>query len=212
MAYGFDGGNFISYIPKENMPTAYPITIAGWYRTPTSSWTTAESIAVFTDQADGRPALSIIINNGGRPTAMSRDTANATNFALGSRVITANTWTHVAGTFASDTLRQIFIDGVAGVTDGNTRTVGISSCTSVQIGRRIVDAANAKGRIAEVGVWNEQLNLFEIQALAKGLSPISVRPEKLFFYVPLVRETTELVSGTTAGTTGSVQDHTRIYQ
>jgi hypothetical protein len=66
------------------------------------------------------------------------------------------------------------------------------------------------GRIAEAAIWNEALNDDEIAALANGFRPSLIRPNKLVFYVPLVREVLDVRSALSLTTSGAVvADHTR---
>ncbi len=84
----------------------------------------------------------------------------------------------------------------------------------IDIGRaRRATEIYAKGRIAEVGFWSVTLTQDEITALAKGASPLSIRPQSLFFYAPLVRDAIELRNGSTLTVSGAtVAEHPRIYK
>jgi hypothetical protein len=53
------------------------------------------------------------------------------------------------------------------------------------------------GRLAEVAVWDVALNADEITALARGYRPSLIRPDKLLWYIPLVREIQDVRSGLT---------------
>lgn len=216
--FGGRGGNgpYISYSPITDRPTGYPVTISAWYKTPTTSWTTAEAIAVFTDSADGNSAIGVIISNTGLPSAVIRNSAGNQSASSWATAIFANTWYHIVGVFTSGVSggRRVYVDGVAGTAGTGSLTVTFSDCNSVQIGRRIAAEARAAGEIAEVGMWNAQLTDAEIVSLYDGLTPVSVRPQNLFFYTPLVRESHELrynhtrtVSGTPTATS-----HIRVYQ
>lgn len=58
------------------------------------------------------------------------------------------------------------------------------------------------------------LNTSEIAALAKGLSPLLIRPTSLVFYLPLVRDADRDVVGglaLTAFNVPTVGDHTKIF-
>ena len=59
------------------------------------------------------------------------------------------------------------------------------------------------GRIAEVALWSTILTVGEMEALAAGTSPLSIRPSNLAFYAPLIGNTTDVISGQTLSASGS---------
>jgi hypothetical protein len=74
------------------------------------------------------------------------------------------------------------------------------------------------GRIAEVAVWTEDIGSDGFAQLAKGFSPLLVRPEALVFYMPLLgfgADGPEIdLAGGYAGTitgTIAIADHPRVY-
>jgi hypothetical protein len=70
--------------------------------------------------------------------------------------------------------------------------------------------ANMVGVIAEFAVWDLELTAAEFAALAKGCSPLQVRPSGLIHYLPLLRANTNYmgVAPTVNGTT--VSAHPRV--
>lgn len=70
------------------------------------------------------------------------------------------------------------------------------------------------GDVAEAGVWNAALDAMEVAALAKGVSPVLVRPSKLVFYWPGVRTAALDLRGAplTATNTPTVSDHPMIMR
>lgn len=52
------------------------------------------------------------------------------------------------------------------------------------------------GDIAEVAIWNTKISDSEIKSLGKGFLPLSVRPQSLVRYWPLVRNLSEIRNGT----------------
>lgn len=102
---------------------------------------------------------------------------------------TTGRWYHFAGTFNPSTRVACHIDGVE---DGaNTTSIGSGLATgspprNFLIGRDAgATAFNHDGQIAEVAAWNAVLSTAELAALAKGASPLAVRPGLLKFYLPL---------------------------
>lgn len=73
------------------------------------------------------------------------------------------------------------------------------------------DTNNFNGRLAEVGVWNRELAVGEIAALAKGYKPANFLTN-LKFYAPLIGITTDNLIGAAASTMDgtSIIAHTRI--
>ncbi len=64
--------------------------------------------------------------------------------------------------------------------------------------------------IAEVAIWNVELNAGEAAALGSFYSPIAVRKSGLVFYHPMVRENVNLVGPAPTLNGTSIQSHPRI--
>lgn len=126
---------------------------------------------------------------------------------------TANTWHHACAVFATASSRFAYLD--AGGKVENTVTVTPSGLNRTAIGaaRDSSPGSYCDGMIAEVGIWNVALDDAEIAALAKGVSPLLIRPQNLVTYVPLVRDADEDIVGGlsfTAGGTPTISAHPRI--
>lgn len=133
------------------------------------------------------------------------------NLATGS-AISLNTWTHIAGVWASATSRSIYVNGGGKVT--NTTSATPSGVDRTTIGKRD-NASNdggLAGNIAEWGFWNAALDDAEVASLAAGAPPLNVRPTSLLAYLPMVRDFIDL-KGAGFSITGSLSaaDHCRIY-
>lgn len=213
MAYLFDGTNdYIEAAGARGIATSFPISIAAWYITPTSSWSTAEGICVISDD-DSNPGLLLLISLNGTVGAQTRNNSGAVGSLTATAAnIVANKWTHVAGVFPSANSRTAYADGVPGAVNNTTSTFTASTLADINIGRAKRTTADifAKGRVAEVGFWNAVLTQDEITALAKGVSPSKIRPQSLFFYAPLIREPIELRNGSPLTVSGpTVAEHVR---
>jgi len=99
----------------------------------------------------------------------------------------ANTWHHAAGVFTSSTSRTVYLDGSsASNTDAITTTA-----TPTETALGYVNGAGPapiqyfSGRLGEWGLWSVSLTANEVTALARGASPLLVRPESLVAYWPL---------------------------
>jgi hypothetical protein len=95
--------------------------------------------------------------------------------------LTAGTWQHIAGVFASSTSRIAFANGVA--SSPETTAAIPTGLNQILIGNNSGHYGN--GDIAEAAVWNVALSALEIATLAAGVSPLLVRPSALVFYAPL---------------------------
>lgn len=113
-----------------------------------------------------------------RTTAAS-SAASTTGYAI-------NTWQHAVGVFASATDRRVYLNGGSVGANSTSRIpVGIDA-TYIGTGNAItLPNSPMAGRIAEAGIWNVELNTSEIAALAKGVSPLRIRPNALVAYWPL---------------------------
>jgi hypothetical protein len=123
----------------------------------------------------------------GQLRAIAKTTAGGgTGIATSTGTYTANSWHHAAGTFASSTLREIFLNGTGG--DTNTTTVSFpTGLDGIRIGivGGVAPGDAFDGDLAEVAVWNVVLTDAEIQALANGASPNYIRRGALVGYWPV---------------------------
>ena len=178
---------------KIQIANATPINITG----------TALSVAVWFRKAD----------TGTRRYQFGKSGASASPFAYGMRVdatnqivflvdggagvydnaastttVTANTWTHAVGVKNGTGAGAISVY-VNGTQEGAaTSNVTLASNTNdLLLGYRDVSAASEiwSGDLAEFAVWNVALTAAECAALAKGVSPLLIRPQSLQYYAPL---------------------------
>jgi hypothetical protein len=202
MALDFSNAQNLSFAAPL---VTHPITMAFWGNMDTAttgdyviSLRSSNNTNAFSIRFDDRRVDAEIRAGGSNSRATS-----PTRFTLG-------TWIHGAAVFASTTLRTAYLDG--GNPGTNTTSRNPSSITEGYIGS-IGTANYADGRIAEVGIWNAALTAEEIATLAKGFSPIMIRPYDLVFYAPLIRVAHDVRARTNitreAGI-GNVQ-HPRIY-
>jgi hypothetical protein len=120
--------------------------------------------------------------------------------------------------FASTTSRTSYLNGTASTTNTTSNNPSASTFDVTDIANNQAASARANyfnGLIAEAGIWSVALTLAEIQSLAKGVSPLMIRPASLIAYWPLIGQTSPeidlrgryemTVSGAVAG------DHPRVY-
>jgi hypothetical protein len=123
---------------------------------------------------------------------------------------TINTWHHVCWVCTSSTLREVYVDAVAGASNTVNRTP--TNLTRVTIGSQAT-SQYFTGNISDVAIWSAALNTGEINSLAKGFSAKKIRPQSLEYYVPLVRNLYEYKNKPTLTNNNSatVATHNRIY-
>lgn len=135
-------------------------------------------------------------------------------------VVSSNTypttgWNGGGGVYASPTMRSVFLNGVK--TSNATSSTPVNSLPQLSVGvrRGTTPTVPATGGviIAEVGVWDIALTDAEFAALYSGVSPLSVRPQSLRHYWPLVRDImdTQSIPPTLVGSI-TPSPHPRIYK
>jgi hypothetical protein len=142
-------------------------------------------------------------------------TATTTGDADTTTGFSANTWHHACGVFAGTADRRAFIDGGSKGTDVvNEVPTGLDTTA---IGRlaRLTPAGYTSGRIAEAAIWDVALSDVEVALLAKGYSPLFVRPASLTLYAPLLGNYSpeiDLIGARSLTVTGATKaDHPRVF-
>jgi len=121
------------------------------------------------------------------------------------------TWMHAAGVWADTDDRRVYLNG------GNKGTE-TTSVTPANMDRMTIGAsgdstpeAYISGHMAEVAIWNVALIDAEVVSLAKGFSPLFIRPQNLVAYWPLIRGLNDRVGGYNMTASGTViSAHPRI--
>lgn len=89
--------------------------------------------------------------------------------------VTANTWVHIGGVFASTTSRTVYPNG--GTKEEDTNSVSPGAADTTELGRRGTSSPDKymDGKIAEVGVWcGTALTDTDMTNLAAGDNPMTV--------------------------------------
>lgn len=203
MARTFNGTS--DYVSAAITPT-YPYSFACWFRT--TNMTQTKPIIGFNnatgnryDQIWFRGAVAgdpiDILSDAGAGQVITRSTAGTTT----------GVYHHACAVIASATSRTVYLDG------GNSATTTTSVNPTVDTFNvaRWRESDFFAGDCAEAALWTVALTADDVAALAKGISPLLVRPQSLRFYAPLIRETLDLkgVAITSSGSTGT--DHPRVY-
>lgn len=114
---------------------------------------------------------------------------NPGNVVSSTIAYTGSTWQHACGVFTTTASRTVYLNGANNATDTTAGSPASVDQTSLAVAW---DGSGAgvwtqyyTGRIAEVGVWNVAITAAEVASLAKGYSPLEIRPASLVAYYPL---------------------------
>jgi hypothetical protein len=186
MSRSFNGTtDYLSYAGAVD--AAHPMSFALWFNKPSTTFATAFSISNTNVSNPNRN--SIILSNIANVRAFSANSGGTTTAgARSTATFSTNTWHHACAVFSSNSSRTIYLDGGNSAT--NTTTVGVN--TGSFVATTIGGFSNSgsigqpyDGLIAEVAVWNGNLTADDAATLAKGISPLLVRPDILVAYWPL---------------------------
>ena len=194
MAREFNGTNEYLEIDSAAL-TGVPISIACWFDS--DSVGTNQVIVCLVDKARESQYMGLGAwgGSGGDPVyAFVRDNG-ATAGAYSTTGYSADTWHHVLGVFSAVDDRRIYLDGGSKGTNATSRTP--TGLDRMSIGRLGDSSPSAyfNGGVAEVAIWNAALTDDEAAILAKGYSPLFVRPQSLVAYWPLIRDTDDDIVG-----------------
>lgn len=196
MAISLNGSTqYLTY--DSAVVSGYPFTLACWFYTfnTTGAYCAVtlsrrNPIAARGYQYDG---LSIRGDVAGDPVEAASYTTSATSItARTSTGYSANRWTHGCAIFESNSSRSALINGGSKVTTTTSGAPDPPDTTSIGVVRYSTGYGNDNiketyynGYIAEVGIWNVVLTDSEIASLARGYSPMIIRPNSLVAYYPL---------------------------
>lgn len=164
--------------------TALPCTLACWFRS--NDVTVDQMLINVIDPGPGSYHGYNLLAEGsqaGDPINARTRTGAGQAQCRTTTGFTANTWHHACGVFASATDRRAFLNGGGKGTNSLNRDPSGMNRTS--IGRTSNNDDYMSGQVAEAAVWNAALDDVEVLALAKGASPLRVRPLSLVAYWPL---------------------------
>lgn len=176
MARSFNGSSQHASNTGAAPASATPLTLAAWVY-PTQSGVNQDLFMVYSagDQYFGLQQLNderldVAVRNGGTRTS-----------ATSTGGVTINGWNHVAGVFAATNSRAAYLNGAKATNTAAVTNPTINKVTLAQV----VDLNYWAGRVAHAAVWSAALTDDEVTALAKGFSPLLIRPTSLAAYWPL---------------------------
>lgn len=192
MARGtFSTTNYFQY--NGGIITSTPLTIAAWVYP--SSFPANQYLAgvFYTSAGSGTSQDGWVLELNGTNGVVNAIVGNGTGINLASSAsgCTANAWNHCVAKFVSTTSRYAYLNGTPGTQGTNSNTPSTApDKTGIGV---LIREDNSKAQaatachIGEVGYWNVDLSDAEIAALAKGYSPLFIRPQNLVAYYPLLR-------------------------
>ena len=168
--------------------TASPLTMACWFRT--DVLTIAETMMSLDNSGNGSEQIELRVqgNVGGDPVRFISRSGSGNGIADSTATPSANTWAHACGVLTAANSRAAFLNGANKGTDSTSSVP--SGLDSLTIGATDNGGSPTRfwsDRIAEAAIWNVGLSDGEVAVLAKGFSPLLIRPESLVFYLPMIR-------------------------
>lgn len=175
------------YLERDETPvTTPPFTMACWAQTDDVNTYEVMMSMANKDAAYDRHMLWLS-NRTGDPVEAYTSNSGGGNYATTTSGITANQPFHACGVWISDNERHAYINGGSEGVNNNSRSA--SGINRVSIGR-LGDSTPGSywsGKIWEAAIWNVALADEEVAILARGFSPLFVRPQDLVAYWPLHR-------------------------
>ena len=188
------------------------LTMACWIRRPTSG--TIQNVG-FTDAANNSFAITHYSDNFLYPVVSN----NSSSYGYVAQNITG--WNHFAlvfdGSLTGNSNRMKLYRNGSLLTLGFNTTIPSTTSNNagfnnLRFGRSESGNYWSSGDFAEYGLWQEALSGADVAAIAKGMTPYKVRPDKLVSCIPLVRDIQDVRSRTVlTDTSTTVANHPRIY-
>lgn len=164
----------------------YPLAFVAWVRPDDKG----QQYAVASDSGSGTSKqIRLGAGSGGKFIMGSRGASTQSPSAHYDNSNT--TWFHLVGAFIANNDQKLYVNGTLDQTNTTTSIISdFADSDEFYIGTGIESGTNLTGRsweggIAEVAAYAADLSADEIAALAKGFSPLMVRPSALVGYWPL---------------------------
>ena len=216
MAINFAGGtDGISYVPAVTWPQVgcFSFRMKSTQTTanavPASIWTSSSRLGFnFTMNGVANKIRAMGIGVGSGDIAFQLYSTTSVN---------DGNW-HTLALNYNSTLGQpnaLFVDGVSEASGNSAVNWAIESGVPLALGdNNDTFWPSYVGDLAEVALWNRQLDVAEHEALGlprNGFSPAKIAPSFLKFHAPLVRQARDRYGSTMTGPTGTtVSDHGRV--
>lgn len=201
--WGFGGG----IERNESLTTliSFPHTMSLWFKKD-SPLITRPVLSIWKARGGSADRLFMGVNSDGSVFATTKNQFGQSATASGG-TYTANVWNHLLARFSNPNARTIYLNPLLGIQVGSDSTVvsmGGMSSPELGIGHEAQLSHVTKCTLAEIGIWNSRLESDDIKALARGASPILIKPETLISWCPLVQEEDlDFITGVSLTQTGT---------
>lgn len=165
--------------------TAAPLSISIWGR-PTS--TAANLVAFALGHNSAGDNRFVLYYNALGTISFASVNAGAAGIAVSTTGYSANVWSHVAGVTSAANARAAYLNGSSKGTEATSVTPGAIDITDIgaQHAGSSTPTSFFDGDLAEAALWDAALDDAEVAALAKGMSPLLIRPQSLVGYWPVI--------------------------
>lgn len=165
---------------------AEPLTMACWAFV--DNLTATHCLMSLTDGTSNSRRMDLLANGAatGDPVQAFKQNSGTSDSAGTSAAYPSGTWFHAAAVFAGATSRAAYLNGASKGTNATSIATPVLNKTGLGYLPRLTAASYLSGRMAEAGIWNVALSDAEVLTLARGVSPLMVRPEALIAYWPLL--------------------------
>lgn len=161
--------------------SAVPITMACWFWANTGSMSSSNSLMSLKASGSSHHFRMFVDNRIYARTYGGSDAdASSTNGAAPA----VNTWHHGCVVYSAVDARAAYLNG--GDKGTNTTSQTPSSINRTYVGNYDGLSGVWNGYIAEAAIWNAALDDAEVLSLARGMSPLLIRPGLLAAYWPLI--------------------------
>ena len=179
-----DAGN-----PSALNLTGDEVAVSAWIRLESTA-TEGKIIAKWSDAAG---AFQYLLSTDGGDKCQFAIFNGGTKIAVGTTVLTTETWFHLAGTYDGSNVK-VYCNGTE---EDSTAATGNLSSTSapVRIGAGSGGSGTENpfdGDIGHCAIWDKPLTAGEIESLASGINPLQIRRVDLVEYWPLNGQSPEL--------------------
>lgn len=199
---------------------SYPFTVAAWgkcdpFNSGGDLWFIGQS-----DALNGYSVLYAIWSDadvGSIATVQwaNRNTGGSEGSADGTNEIRAHQWFHGCGVSVSTTERYSYANGSSGKGSNTTSITLNASANRIAVGRQMRSTPRQpfRGCIAYPAIWNVALTDVEVDLLAAGASPLTIRRQNLVFYIDDMNTAVDIIGGkvmTINGATPSTDGPLRV--
>lgn len=203
------------YLQVDTAPLQpYPVTMAAWFYPVDDTTLDDQNILWLGDKdvPDDHFLLRWDATSINEVVARDRDSVGE-DTAIGAVINPSTGWHHLAAVFPSNSTRSVWVDGSETVQNGTRSNRTTFDRFAIGAARDSTPGDWNDGYIAEAGLWNVALSQAEINMLNAGARPLSVRPQNLVVYCPLVRDDVDLMGAVSLSAVGSptYTDHVPVF-